>query len=186
MKRILSVKCVRLLLKYCLSLFYDKQYLEGYYFDYKSMGWFWAIRGILGKLIGNSFNVPWPVHPSTIVSGSERIFFDKDDIHIFQVPGCYWQAHDANIHVGKKCYIAPNVGLITTNHDVYNPSRHVKGKDIVISDNCWIGMNSVILPGVCLGENTVVAAGSVVSKSFPDGGCVIGGVPAKVIRFLRD
>ncbi|HCZ3018802.1 TPA: type 8 capsular polysaccharide synthesis protein Cap8J, partial [Staphylococcus aureus] len=46
----------------------------------------------------------------------------------------------------------------------------------------WIGMNSVILPGVELGEHTIVGAGSVVTKSFPEGNVVIGGNPAKVIK----
>ena len=46
-------------------------------------------------------------------------------------------------------------------------------------------MNSVILPGVFLGENTVVAAGSVVTKSFPQGYCIVGGVPAKVIKVIE-
>ncbi len=45
-------------------------------------------------------------------------------------------------------------------------------------------MNSTILPGVEIGNNTVVAAGSVVTKSFPDGNCIIGGVPAKKIKEL--
>ena len=45
-------------------------------------------------------------------------------------------------------------------------------------------MNSVILPGVTLGEHTVVGAGSVVTKSFPDGHCVIAGNPAIIIRSL--
>ena len=50
----------------------------------------------------------------------------------------------------------------------------------------WIGMNSVILPGVTLGPGTVVGAGSVVTHSFPEGHCVIAGVPAKLIRNLQN
>jgi len=45
-------------------------------------------------------------------------------------------------------------------------------------------MNAVILPGVHLGDHTIVAAGSVVTKSFPQGNCILGGVPAKVVKEL--
>lgn len=184
MRRILSLKIVRVILRYFFSLFYEKKYLKGIYFDKKCMGWFWAVRSLKGRLFGENREVPWPVHPRTIVSGSERIHFDADTLHIFQVPGCYWQAIDATITVGKNCHVAPNVGIITTNHDIYNPAKHVKGKDIVISDDCWIGMNAVVLPGVILGEHTIVAAGAVVTKSFPEGYCVVGGTPAKIIKYI--
>jgi len=148
------------------------------------MGWLWAFRSLRCRLFGENRKVPWPVHPRTLVSGSERIFFEPDVLHIFQVPGCYWQAHDATITVGKNCHVAPNVGIITTNHDICNPAKHVKGEDIVISNDCWIGMNAMILSGVILGEHTIVAAGAVVTKSFPEGYCVIGGTPAKIIKCL--
>lgn len=55
---------------------------------------------------------------------------------------------------------------------------------LIICDHSWAGMNSVILPGVKLGTRTIVAAGSVVTKSFPEGYCVIAGSPAKIIRHL--
>jgi len=55
---------------------------------------------------------------------------------------------------------------------------------VKICDYSWAGMDSVILPGVKLGTRTIVAAGSVVTKSFPEGYCVIAGSPAKIIRHL--
>lgn len=58
------------------------------------------------------------------------------------------------------------------------------GKDVIIGKKCWIGMNAIILPGVKLGDNTIVGAGSVVTKSFPDGNLVIAGNPAKIINKL--
>ena len=57
-------------------------------------------------------------------------------------------------------------------------------KEVIIGHYSWIGMNSVILPGVILGTRTIVAAGSVVTKSFPQGFCVIGGSPARIIKAL--
>ncbi|MGF6348662.1 DapH/DapD/GlmU-related protein [Variovorax sp. W2I14] len=62
--------------------------------------------------------------------------------------------------------------------------KHEEGEDIVIGEHCWIGMNVVVLPGVVLGPKTIVAAGAVVTKSFPEGNSVIGGVPAKLLKRL--
>ena len=89
-----------------------------------------------------------------------------------------------SIDIGRGTYIAPNVGLITANHDLADLSQHVEAKPIILGEKCWIGMNSVILPGVHLGPHTIVGAGSVVTKSFPDGNFVIAGNPAKIIREL--
>lgn len=69
------------------------------------------------------------------------------------------------------------------NHDLYDNRKHVV-KDVCIGKYCWIGMNSIILPGTSLGDYTIVAAGSVVTKSFTSGYCVIGGNPAKVLKEL--
>ena len=75
--------------------------------------------------------------------------------------------------------------MITQNHDLDNLDQRSEPKDIVLGKNCWIGMNSVILPGVVLGEKTIVGAGSVVTKSFLEGYCVIAGNPAKKIKDLN-
>lgn len=74
--------------------------------------------------------------------------------------------------------------MITENHNVYNLDYHDITQDIKIGNHCWIGMNSVILPGVTLGDYTIVGAGAVVTKSFVEGYCIINGVPSKKIRNL--
>lgn len=61
--------------------------------------------------------------------------------------------------------------------------QHVN-REVRIGDYCWIGMNVVILPGVVLGTRTIVGAGSIVTKSFPDGYCILAGNPAKIIKNL--
>ena len=99
------------------------------------MGWYWAFRSLRCRIFGENHKVPWPVHPRTLVGNAKNIIFDPDSINVFQVPGCYWQAHDATITIGRNCFVAPNVGVITTNHDIYDPSMHVSGKSVVISDN---------------------------------------------------
>lgn len=178
-KKILYSKPITLLLKGFLMIFYPKKYLQGYYFEEKRAGYAWALKGIPRRIVTG---IPWPVYKTTIVSHKENIEFHPDSINVFQSPGCYFQNHDGKIIIGKNVYIAPNCGIITTNHDIHDLKKHMPGKDIVIKDNCWIGMNSVILPGVILGEGTVVGAGAVVSHSFEEGHCVIGGVPAKIIK----
>lgn len=88
------------------------------------------------------------------------------------------------VFIGDKCIIGPNVSIYTTNHSV-DPVKRFNGgvelKDVEIGDNVWIGGSVVICPGVHIGNNSVVAAGSVVTKNFGDN-VMIGGVPAKVIK----
>jgi acetyltransferase-like isoleucine patch superfamily enzyme len=128
--------------------------------------------------------LPWPATLGLTISKPRNIKFHPDDLNNFQSPGVYMQNFDGVIEVGRGSYIAPNVGLITANHRIDRLDDHEKGRDIVIGEMCWIGMNSVILPGVILGPRTIVAAGAVVNASFPDGKVVIGGVPAKVLKTL--
>ena len=169
--------------------YYDKQYLRGRWFNGKfqgvfSAGWKWVVKDAHGSIvIGNIKQAPWPVDPRTSIVHYSNINFDFDDLNNFQSPGCYFQAH-GKIVIGKGCYIAPNVGLITSNHNILDLDKHDIAKPIILGRNCWIGMNSIILPGVTLGSHTIVGAGSVVTKSFPEGNCVIGGNPAKIIRYL--
>jgi acetyltransferase-like isoleucine patch superfamily enzyme len=97
-------------------------------------------------------------------------------------PGCYIQSK-GRVFIGDYTQIGPNVGIISSNHSIYDNSEHIIN-EIVIGKYCWIGMGSIILPGVVLGDYTIVGAGSIVTKSFKDGYCVIGGNPAKIIKQL--
>lgn len=93
----------------------------------------------------------------------------------------------AEIRIGKNCMIAPNVALYTATHPI-DPVERNSGteyaKKITIGDNCWLGGNSVICPGVTLGNNVVVGAGAVVTKSFGDN-VVLAGNPAKIIKTIN-
>lgn len=97
-------------------------------------------------------------------------------------PGCYLQGN-GGIYIGDFCEFASNVGIISANHNLYNQSLH-DSQQVYIDDYCWIGQGAVILPGVKLGKRTIVGANAVVTKSFPDGFCVIAGNPARVIKVL--
>ncbi|QHL85930.1 sugar O-acetyltransferase [Nibribacter ruber] len=80
--------------------------------------------------------------------------------------------------------LGPKVNLITENHPT-NPTdrRALLCQPILIKRNAWIGAAATILPGVTIGENSIVAAGAVVSKDVPDN-TIVGGVPAKVIKTI--
>jgi acetyltransferase-like isoleucine patch superfamily enzyme len=86
------------------------------------------------------------------------------------------------ITIDDNVLIGPKVNLITENHPV-DPSRrhHLDLKSIHIKRNAWIGAGATILPGVTIGENSIVAAGAVVNKDVP-ANTIVGGIPAKVIR----
>lgn len=184
LKKVIYSKHMLIICRVFFGMFYKKEYLTGKYYEKKRLGWMWALRGIQGRVFGRNRKIPWPVGKNTLVSNGNNIKFHSSSINAFQMPGCYYQCHRGKIIIGKNLQIAPNCGIITTNHDVYNPENHIDGKDVNIGDNCWIGMNSMILPGVTLGDNTIVGAGSVVTKSFEDGYMVIAGNPAKLIYRL--
>lgn len=78
--------------------------------------------------------------------------------------------------------IAPKVSLLSEGHLIEPENRHaLVPKAIHIKKNAWIGAGATILQGVIIGENSVVAAGSVVSKDVPDN-VIVGGTPAKIIK----
>jgi acetyltransferase-like isoleucine patch superfamily enzyme len=172
------------ILKFFFSFFFDKNRLTGKYFDGSYIGWKWVVRSfITQRILGINKNVSWPVSSKIAIDNPEGIYFHPDDLNNFQHFGCYFSnCNNGNIFIGKGTWIAPNVGIITTNHNVNNLNTHDDPKDVILGESCWIGMNAVILPGVTLGNNTIVGAGSVVTKSFPEGNCIIAGNPAKKIR----
>ena len=133
------------------------------------------------QILGINFGPHWPVHPSSVVVGWRNIIAGID-VSPGYMPGCYIQAL-GKITIGDYTRISANVGLISSNHNAYNLSEHDHGK-INIGRYCWLSMGAIILPNVTLGDFTIVGAGSIVTKSFPDGYCVIGGNPARLIRKL--
>lgn len=176
-------------LSFWISLFlYKPKYRKNKHFRYIwSDGYVWGIYDGFSRLFtGNNRKVPWPCSPFTVVHHPENIIFDPEDLHIFQTHNVYFQGLNAKTIIGKGTWIAANVGLITCNHDFNDLEKHTAGEDIVIGENCWIGINSTILKGTVLGNRTIVGANSVVTKSFPKGNCVLAGNPAKIIKELEN
>lgn len=94
----------------------------------------------------------------------------------------------AKITIGKNCFMAPNVSIYTAGHPIHPDSRNSMyeyGIPVTIGDNVWIGGNVVICPGVTVGNNCVIGAGSVVTKDIPDW-TIAAGNPCRVIRKITD
>ena len=95
-----------------------------------------------------------------------------------------------NVTIGNYVRIAPRVTIVAGNHvfdrsDIPIHEQGMKGGDITIQDDCWLGANAVILSGVTVREGSVIGAGSVVTKDTEAYG-IYAGVPAKLIGSRRD
>ncbi|MEM8527873.1 MAG: sugar O-acetyltransferase [Bacteroidota bacterium] len=92
----------------------------------------------------------------------------------------------AEVRIGDNCLIAPNVGIYTAGHNINPIDRHKSGfaKPITIGDNVWVGGHCVILGGVKIGKNSIIAAGSVVIKEVPEN-TIFAGNPARKIRDIE-
>ena len=96
---------------------------------------------------------------------------------------------NARIEIGNRCMIGPRVSFETSTHDLIVDGFHDRAtatrrtfhKDIVVHDGAWIGAGAIILCGVTIGEQSIVAAGAVVTKDV-EAGILVGGVPARTIR----
>lgn len=92
----------------------------------------------------------------------------------------------ARVIIGEDAQVGPNVQLLTATHPVDAATRRAKwesAQPITIADNVWLGGGAIILPGVSIGENTVVGAGAVVTKDLPANVVAVGN-PARVARSL--
>lgn len=168
-----------------LRLFYDRRFLTGRYFTASRGGYLWALRGVLWqKVLGFNRKARYPVAPFNTVSNPANLMFHPDDLNNLQGSGKYFQCNQATITIGRGTYIANNVGIITENHDLDNLDAHGPALPVVIGEGCWIAMNAVILPGITLGDRTIVGAGAIVTRSHPEGAVVLAGNPARPIRSL--
>ena len=94
----------------------------------------------------------------------------------------------AKVTFGHDVMIGPNVDIYTAGHPVHPETRCTEWEyamEVKIGDRVWIGGRSVINPGVTIGNDCVIASGSVVTKDVPDG-VIVGGNPAKVIRRITE
>lgn len=87
------------------------------------------------------------------------------------------------IYIDDGVQIGPEVTMVTTNHDPHDHNT-LRCKPVHVKKNAWIGCRVTVMPGVTIGENSIVGGGAVVTKDVPDN-VIVAGVPAKVIKMVE-
>ncbi|MGL5052931.1 MAG: DapH/DapD/GlmU-related protein [Cetobacterium sp.] len=139
------------------------------------------VRKIFSKLIGKEIDESFMLFPPFYTDCGKNISIGKN---IFINSGCHFQ-DQGGISIGDGTLIGPKVVLATLNHGISPEKRNnLCPKPIIIGKCVWIGGNVTIVPGVTIGDNAIIAAGSVVTKDVPKN-MMVGGVPAKIIKKIE-
>lgn len=140
------------------------------------------VRGLLSELFGYKVPQTLRVFPPFYTDFGKNITVGEG---VFVNACCHFQDH-GGVTIGNGCQIGHNVIFATLNHELA-PERRKKTypAPIVLGRNVWVGSNTTILQGVTIGDNAVVAAGSVVTKDVA-ANTVVGGVPARFIKRIED
>jgi hypothetical protein len=141
------------------------------------------IRALFSELIGRKVDGSFLLIPPFYATGGADTHIGRN---VFVNQNCTF--YDlGGLDIADDVMIGPNVSLITSGHPV-EPSRRrafTIAKPIVIERNVWIAAGVTIIGGVTVGENSVVSAGSVVTKNVPPN-TLVGGNPARIIRSIAD
>lgn len=141
------------------------------------------VRALFSDLIGKEVDESFLLIPPFYTAGGVDISVGRN---VFVNQNCTF--YDlGGLDIADDVMIGPNVSLITTGHPIEPSQRRdfVVAKPIVIERNVWIGAGATIIGGVTVGENSVVGAGSVVTKDVPPN-TLVGGNPARVIRSIAE
>lgn len=131
--------------------------------------------------IGEDCYIETPFHANW---GGKHVHFGKNIYTNFNLT----LVDDTQIYVGDFCQIGPNVVLATAGHPILPELReraYQYNAPVRIGQNCWLGANVVVVPGVTIGNNVVVGAGSVVTRDLPDN-VVAAGNPCRILREVND
>ena len=141
------------------------------------------IRALFSELTGKKVDDSFLLIPPFYTAGGDEIRVGRN---VFVNQNCTF--YDlGGLDIADDVMIGPNVSIITAGHPLEPSQRRAAtiGKPIVIESNVWIAAGATIIGGVTVGENSVVAAGSVVTKDVPPD-TLVGGNPARVIRSIGD
>ena len=138
---------------------------------------------LVKEIFGSVGDPVWVMQPITLARGKT--------VHIGK--GTYINSgltliDDYEIYIGENCLLATNVTICTTGHPVHpalRPHGEMYSFPVKIGNNVWIGSNVVILPGVTIGDNAVIGAGSIVTKDVPANVIAVGN-PCHVMREITD
>jgi maltose O-acetyltransferase len=138
-----------------------------------------AVRRTLLRLGGVRFG--------PVVWGLERCWFECKDVTVGAGSGvnagCWFEGH-GRIVIGSDCFIGPEVMITTSVHEIDahgQVAREATYSEVRIGDRCWLGARVTVMPGVTIGEGTVVGAGALVTKDCEPGALYVG-VPARRVR----
>lgn len=136
------------------------------------------VRALFSRLTGREADETFELLPPFYTDFGKNIRVGK---RVFINHGCEFMDR-GGITLGNDVLIAPKVNLITIGHPL-NPAdrRATHTAPIVVENGVWIGAAATVMPGVTIGENSVVAAGAVVTRNVPPGK-VVAGIPAKVVK----
>ncbi len=141
------------------------------------------IRALFSQLIGKKVDDGFRLIPPFYTASGDEIRLGRN---VFVNQNCTF--YDlSGLDIGDDVMIGPNVSLITAGHPLEPSQRRTAtiGKPILIERNVWIAAGATVIGGVTVGENSVVAAGSVVTRNVAPN-TLVGGNPARVIRSIRD
>lgn len=141
------------------------------------------VRALFGELIGQPLDDGFSLIPPFYTESGVNIRVGRN---VFVNQNCTF--YDlGGLEIGDDVLIGPNVSLITSGHPLAPSQRRaaVVAKPIVIERNVWIAAGATVIGGVTVGENSVVGAGSVVTKDVPPN-TFVGGNPAQVIRSIAE
>lgn len=139
------------------------------------------IRALFSELIGKKVDESFLLIPPFYTTGGNEICIGHN---VFINQNCTFYDF-GGLSIADDVLIGPNVNIITSSHPLDPSQRRTTtiGKPIVIERNVWVAAGVTIIGGVTVGENSVVAAGSVVTKNVPPN-TFVGGNPARVIRLI--
>jgi len=141
------------------------------------------VRALFSELIGKKVDESFLLIPPFYTAGVDEI---RVGHNVFVNQNCTF--YDlGGLDIADDVMVGPNVNIITAGHPLAPSKRRAAtiGKPIVIERNVWIAAGATIIGGVMIGKNSVVAAGSVVTKDVPPN-TLVGGNPARVIRSIGD